>query len=489
MRRLSGPLCAALAAVLVLAGCGSVVDGHPVSMLYNPAQVGGLPVTDGPNGPRDNAPAPTGTVTNTDHGKIDELVTLAINDIEAYWKDHYEGLKRTFTPVPTYISYDSTDPRGPMLCPDEPTYQNENAMFGACRYPFKWDQTFIAWDRGSFMPTAEKYFGPMAVVGVLAHEYGHALQSMSGLADKSTPVVVKEQQADCFAGVYLHWVAEDQSSRFTLNTTEGLNHVLAGVIMGRDPVLGPGDEKWIKKGHGTALDRVGAFQMGFDTGTAVCAAIDMAEIEQRRGDLPMALRPDDSGDVPTGDVDIDKDTLSALMDVMNKIYSPQQPPTLSYDTPQCADAQASPPASYCPATNTISVDLAALEEMGTPADERKNKVMLQGDDTALSVVMSRYTLALQHQRGVELTSAMAGLRTACLTGVGQRGMAEPAGTDGKGLILTAGDLDEAVTGLLANGLAASDVNGNTVPAGFTRILAFRSGVLDGDADRCYQRFP
>jgi hypothetical protein len=54
--------------------------------------------------------------------------------------------------------------------------------------------------------------------------------------------------------------------------------------------------------------------------------------------------------------------------------------------------------------------------------------------------------------------------------------------------LTAGDIDEAISGLLTNGLAAGDVNGESVPAGFSRIDAFRVGVL-GDEDRCIKRFP
>jgi hypothetical protein len=83
-----------------------------------------------------------------------------------------------------------------------------------------------------------------------------------------------------------------------------------------------------------------------------------------------------------------------------------------------------------------------------------------------------------------LDTPVAALRTACITGVGQAEMADPDRT----LVLTAGDTDEAVSGLLTNGLAASDVNGSTVPAGFTRILAYRSGV-QGDTDQCYQRFP
>ena len=60
--------------------------------------------------------------------------------------------------------------------------------------------------------------------------------------------------------------------------------------------------------------------------------------------------------------------------------------------------------------------------------------------------------------------------------------------DGNTIALTAGDVDEAVSGILLNGLAASDVNGESVPSGFSRIDAFRVGVL-GDQDRCFKRFP
>ena len=43
---------------------------------------------------------------------------------------------------------------------------------------------------------------------------------------------------------------------------------------------------------------------------------------------------------------------------LNIIFTPAQPPQLSFDTGQpCPDARPSPPASYCPATNTITVDV------------------------------------------------------------------------------------------------------------------------------------
>jgi hypothetical protein len=71
------------------------------------------------------------------------------------------------------------------------------------------------------------------------------------------------------------------------------------------------------------------------------------------------------------------------------------------------------------------------------------------------------------------------LRTACLTGVATTKLSKEVTTpDGNTVALTAGDIDEAVSGLLTNGLAASDVNGETVPAGFSRIDAFRIGVLN-----------
>jgi predicted metalloprotease len=470
---------ACLAVILVVAGCTTIVGGRALSILNDPFRVGGLPATNGPSGPRPNAPAPTGTVVNTNNGAIDKLSLLSINDIEEYWKAAYaEPLKGTFKPVDKLVSYDSKDPRSPIVCHND-TYQLVNAFFTSrCN--------LIAWDRGVFMAVAQQYFGDMAVNGVLAHEFGHALQNMAKLVTRKDPTIVREQQADCFAGVYLWWVAEGKSPRFTISTADGLDHVLAGIITTRDPVMDTESEN--DDEHGSALDRVSAFQMGFLSGTPACAAINKAEIEQRRGDLPTTLRVDPSTGAETGEVPINEDTLSTLMELMGKIFSPKNPPTLSYKPADCPGAKPSPPASYCPATNTIAIDLPALAKMGTVAAESQH-TLPQGDDTALSVVMSRYALAVQHERGLPMQSPWTALRTACLTGVVHRKMAEPIDTpDQKDLLLTAGDLDEAVSGLLINPIVASDADGTSVPAGFTRIAAFRGGVT-GNMDACYSRYP
>jgi predicted metalloprotease len=466
-------------AVLVVAGCTTITDGRALSMLNDPFRVGGIPATNGPSGIRPNAPSPTGTVVNTDNGPIDKLSLLSINDIEDYWKSVYsESLKGTFVPVGKMVSYDSDDPNSPIVCHNE-TYKLVNAFFTSrCN--------LIAWDRTVFMAVAQRYFGDMSVNGVLAHEFGHALQQMAKLVTRSDPTIVREQQADCFAGVYLFWVADGKSPRFTLSTADGLDHVLAGIITTRDPVMDAdttNDDE-----HGSALDRISAFQMGFLNGASACAAINTKEIQQRRGDLPTTLQADPNRDPETGGVTINEENLSTLMEILGKIFSPKNPPTLSYKPADCPDARPSPPASYCPATNTIVIDLPGLVKMGRAAAENEH-TLPQGDDTALSVVMSRYALAVQHERGLAMQSPWTALRTACLTGVVHRKMAEPIETpDQKQLVLTAGDLDEAVSGLLINHLVASDADGVSVPAGFTRIAAFRGGVT-GNMDACYSRYP
>jgi predicted metalloprotease len=468
--------------VLVVAGCANptILKGHALSMAYDPFRAGGLPVTDGQSGIRPGAPAPTGTVGNTDNGPIDRLAQLGINDIEEFWGEKFpEVFHASFEPISAVLSYDSSDPGGPSVC--------GGRAFGRVNASYCINDDVMAWDRGVLLPVVREYFQDIAVVAVLAHEYGHAVQWAAKLVNKRTPVVIEEQQADCFSGAYLRWVAEGKSSRFTMSTGDGLNHVLGGVVASRDPILTPRDSDMVEDGHGTALDRVGAFQIGFDEGAPRCAKIDIDDLNARRGDLPMALQRDAQGRVQSGDAPITATLLSQVMTAMGRVFSPANPPTLSAGPPDCPDARPTAPASYCPSTNTINVDMPALQELGSAANEAEDEVLVKGDNSAISVVMSRYALAVQRERGVSLTSGAAALRTACLTGVAQRKMADSNGSGQNALTPSAGDVDEAVSGLLTNGMVASNVNGETVPAGFTRILAYRLG-LSGEADQCFQRF-
>lgn len=483
--RKPGSACAvALVLALTVTSCADNVPGVLLSGPDQPFRVAGLVAEDGASGMRDNGPSPSKSVRGSDNGQIDRLAVVSIDDVAEYWNQAYShSLQGTFVPVDTLVSYDSADPASPALC-GEPTYDEPNAFF--CPR-----DDLIAWDRTVMVPVAEKYFGQTAVAGLFAHEYGHAIQQMADLIQRDTPTLVAEQQADCFAGSYLRWVAEGRSPRFTLSTGDGLNHVLAGAITIRDPIITPRRIRLLEDGHGTALDRVSAVQKGFSAGPGACATISMDEITRRRGDLPLVLQAESTGELQSGQVSITEETLNTLVEILGKIFSPEHPPALSLDASRvgCAPPPAADtPAWYCPSANTVVVNLAALQSLGAPADESKD-VLLQGDNTALSVLTSRYLLAIQRERDVPLDSASTALRTACLTGFAQRAMAKRIDVaSGKQLQLTAGDLDEAIAGLLTNGLVASDVNNDTVPAGFTRIAAFRSGLLSSTADSCYQRY-
>ncbi len=471
----------AVCTTLLVASCATTVAGTAVSVFDDPFRVAGMPAVDGPTGLRPVAEEPSRDVENSDGGEIDELAAASISDIEDFWETAYgETFDDEFTPIKALISWDSGGFESQEFCGND-TYGLENAGFCVPDYT-------IGWDRGGLLPALRDNFGDIAVTNVLAHEYGHAILHQARLNKKNTPTLVPEQQADCFAGAYMRWVAEGNSPRFTLSTADGLNSLLAAVITFRDPLLSEEEYDTGVDEHGSAFERITAFQFGFTDGAASCAAIDAKEIAQRRGDLPVELQQDQTGEWP-----VSEESVNAIFEALGTMFSPANPPQLSLDAESandCPDARPSPPVSYCPATNTIAVDLSELEALGTPSAQDEIGGIVSGDNTAYSVLVSRYMLAIQNERGgLALDNAEAALRTACLSGVATTKMTKPVTTsDGNTVALTAGDLDEAVSGLLTNGLVASDVNGETVPSGFSRMDAFRNGVL-GDEDRCFKRFP
>jgi len=138
---------------------------------------------------------------------MDQLAALGISDVEAFWKDQYpKSFGDALRPVRHLISVDPANPPDTFEygeCADAQSVVS-NAQY--CR-----DEDDIAWDRSEstgLLPLAQKYFGPMAVVGALAHEYGHAIQFRVGIS-RGTQTLVKEQQADCY------WrVPDTESTRF-----------------------------------------------------------------------------------------------------------------------------------------------------------------------------------------------------------------------------------------------------------------------------------
>ncbi|WP_181722546.1 metallopeptidase [Nocardia gipuzkoensis] len=472
-------LVAALLGILVLAGgCTRSVDGHAVSIYDDPFKVAGLPTTSGPSGPRTGVPDSPLTASNGDRGPVDTLALNAVDDIQTYWRDAFgKEFQGEFKPVEKLLSWSAKSARGEAVefC-KETTYRLVNAAY--CRL-----DNSIGWDRSVLLPTMEEAFGKMAVVMVLAHEYGHAVQTMAKLVGPKDPVIVKEQQADCFAGAFMRHVAEGKAAHFTINTSDGLNSVLAATVAIRDS--DPDDPESV---HGSAFERVTAVQIGFTDGPRACKGIDIDEINQRRADLPQTF----SDDAGHGEHPITKESLIELTKALKAILPVEDEPTYNYSraTIECRNGVVTAPVSYCPAENTIATDIPGLAERGTSSVDEDDPLPLKvtGDYNGYVVFISRYTLAVQQSRGQSLVGAKTALRAACLSGVVTGKLAESGRPVNQGDIkLAAGDLDEAVSGLLTDGLAASDAKGKTVPSGFSRVDAFRAGVLNGEST-CMARY-
>ena len=188
---------------------------------------------------------------------------------------------------------------------------------------------------------------------------------------------------------------------------------------------------------------------------------------------------DESGELP-----VTEDSLGAFTRSFETALPVADPPTVDYsgsDT-ECTDAEATSPVSYCPSTNTIGVDVEDLAEIGQPETPQRGDILplnVSGDYSAYVLFASRYTLAVQKEAGQTLDDPQTALRSACLSGVITAALSAESNEAALEIRLSPGDLDEAVSGLLSDGLAASDVNGTTLPSGFSRVDAFRSGVLGG----------
>jgi predicted metalloprotease len=466
--------------VAQLGGCGqTTVAGKATAQGgIDTTDAGGLEVTDGPSGPRDGVPDAELEVENGDGGEMDRLATNAVADLYQYWDEQLpRHFDEKFERLKRLVSYDANG-KGVQIC-GESTQGFVNAF-----YCGGGGEDAIAWDRGVLLPGLTDMFGEMSVVGVLAHEMGHAVQFRLGEKSnisQSTPTIVREQQADCYMGNFMRWVVDGKSEHFQLNTGEGLNQVLATVFYIRDPA---GLDHKTEGAHGLAFDRVYAFQEGFRKDPKRCAEMDPDEIDGRIAEKERSENDQNAG----GEADLTDKTLGLLQQSLDEAFKDNgaEQPKITENGSTCEQGKATSPATYCAEENIVGIDVEKLRQIAKPPREGGQPGADGagiGDFAAFAEIASRYTLAIQKQIGAELEGVNAGLRTACLTGAWTAATVDedPNEEDGK-LHLAIGDLDEAVAELLQdNSLIAADVNGEQVQSGFARVEAFRRGFMEGSA--------
>lgn len=471
-----------LALACSLAACaGQTIPGHArPSADVTPADVAGAPVTQGPSGRRPGVADARLAVRGYAGTPVDKLAVDALADLDTYWaKAMPADFGKRFKPVRGARSFDSAG-RPVQVCG-----RGTAGLADAVYCP---SDDSVSWDRGALLPALDKLFGQMSVVTVLAHEMGHAVQFRLGVT-KATPAIVREQQADCYTGAFIRWVADGHAKHFRLSTGDGLNQVLSTMMYIRDEVGSTPDDP---TADGSSFDRLTSFQFGFTDGPTRCAKIDTNEVMQRVTELGFTHASEANHNVP-----VDDQALALLDQSLNAAFTQNaaDPPKIVANTGTCADGTGTTPASFCPADNTIAVDESALNQLASlPADNSLRPADAPGagaetgpvgpglgDFAAYTEVASRYALAVQKYLGIPLDDKNAGLRTACLTGAWAGVIRHHTSTNPmKQLLLGPGDLDEAVAELLSpTSRIAADINGTQVPSGFARVQSFQDGFLQG----------
>jgi predicted metalloprotease len=392
-----------------------------------------------------------------------DVVTRSLQDIERYWTKTYPTISdgAAFKPVQGgYHPYTEADP--PPACGGEAGVYQPNAFY--CP-----DGDFIAWDAEKLIPQLQSDYGQLLVGVVLAHEYGHAIQTRLGMTGQ--PTVVLEQQADCYAGAWLADALAGRSTAFSGITPAQLDSTIAGLLLLRDQ---PGTSATAEGAHGNAFDRIRALQDGVQQGAAHCAGY-------RADNLPVTEVPftEEKDAAAGGDLPYDQaiETLSqdaaeywartyprltgqAWKTLPVKPFDPASPPECKNP-----DATANGAAFYCPDGDFIAFDNVKL----APALYQR-----AGDNAVGMLLGDLYARAAQHRRGASTQDGPGQLTVDCLAGSWTHDLlVRDAGS--QAIRLSPGDLDEAVAALLAFGRGTE----GTGPSAFDRIAAYRKGVLEG----------
>ena len=251
-----------LGTVAIALIAGWIFGINPLTLLGALSGDGGSPVVQ--QTPQGHAPAPP---ANDPQAKF---VSQVLRSTEVVWTDVFRGAGKTYQ-YPKLTLFRGSYPTGcgrgdaamgPFYCPAD---------------------GHVYLDMGFFDTMSRRLGAPgqFAQAYVVAHEVGHHVQNLLGIADKvdaarqrSTEAqanamsVRVELQADCFAGVWAKRSQSEQGWRLEPGDIEtALN---AASQIGDDTLQHKSRGTVVPESftHGTSAQRVGWFKRGFDSGSA-----------------------------------------------------------------------------------------------------------------------------------------------------------------------------------------------------------------------------
>jgi len=414
----------------------------------------------------------------------DDFLLAVITDLELWWSQTYPAVYgEPFVPLEgdIYAAYPGRPDDIPGCGAPRTTYDDVQQYVAF--YCGVGD--FMVYDDGDDGLLAELAleYGAATIGTVLAHEFAHAIQLRNGGLDRALPTIVTEQQADCFAGAWTGRAARGEAA--TLQFSDG--DVRAGLIAMTEVSDPVGIDQFEPGGHGSGFDRVGAFQVGFNEGPALCAGLL---------DDPLPLVPNQftTGDIGTGGNAAfgygENDLVGFLPEDLNRYWDEELDiaglgrlslvVVRSVDDVSCNDLRGdlTNGAALCAPTGEVYFNEPVARDLYDTL----------GDFAVGYVLGTAWSEAVQDALGSDLVGEARALLSDCLTGGWVKtvtpidfALPQPRLETRDSVRTSAGDLDEAIQTVLR--LGDTSVDDNVIGNAFEKIDAFRTGVIEG-TDTC-----
>jgi predicted metalloprotease len=381
------------------------------------------------------------------------VIRSAIDDVQAFWAKKLPEVYGTeYEPIPQNRLYPYSESDPPPACGGSGTTPYKDVADNAFYCPAG---DFLAWDAQELIPTIQRQFGDFAVALVAAHEIGHAIQERTGTSADST--IPLELQADCFAGAWAQHATTTKNDPLNLKEKD-LDEALSGYLYFRDPT---GTDPTTEGAHGSAFDRISAFNDGFSGGAQRCKNYDsqpptVTEIPYtssndvaRKGNLPFS----DLVKLVRSDLDAYWKSVLGSTPVTSFVADAAK-------EKQCAQGDTRP--------------VAACSDGSVAYNPAKLRAAYDkyGDNAAATLMAEAWADAATLKGKLSIARAPERRAAECMAGAWAGNLVKGSRTTDA--TLSPGDLDEAVSALLAysgHKTASND--------GFVRFRAFRTGFNDG----------
>ncbi len=485
---------AILTGCLVLVACGTTDPGVTADRSDQAIDISITDVNGTMPPPVSAAPNPNNALIDFGDNKepqpYDEFLRAALADVQDFWRITYPevyGTPYVELSGGIWASYPGRQgtpiPEAPNGCRGDPSQEyiaQGNAFY--CGFG-----DYMAYDDFDLIPRLVEAYGQSAVGVVFAHEFGHAIQERAARLAQDAPVVFFEQQADCFAGAWTAHVARGESATLTFGDDD-IRAGLSAMVAVKDPTI-VADENgnptainvFEGNAHGSAFDRVGAFETGFLGGAVECMALETNPLPllnlQFGTDAEIANRGNTPYDADAVNASLQELVVTDLTRFWNASVSTFTAPTvISYPHdgpfPDCPDVDQSAfpfGAFFCPSTNSLLYDDGFARAL----------YRTYGDFSVGYIISNAWSDAAQIALGSNLTGESRVLINECLTGAWTQNII-PSGDPNQTFSISPGDLDEAVETALILGTEGIDTN--QMGSAFEKIEFFRAGVLGGVAE-------